>query len=82
MPSNKPKSRRKRRRKPKGEVWQGHHLRYPDKDGWEWIERVRRKEHFYLTRLSYFKGFSIGFRIAMLDMLKNKPHVDEPEMED
>jgi len=54
-------------------VWQNHHTHYLDKDGVDKTVTVTRAEHFYLTRIGYFKALSRGFRKAMKHILKTKP---------
>lgn len=53
------------------QIWQKHHIYYKP----EVLVPVTRAEHFYLTRLSFFKGFSKGFRKAIKTMLRDKPEV-------
>jgi hypothetical protein len=61
--------KKKRRKKPKKEVWQKHHITYDP----EWIEEVTRAEHFYITRLNRFNSLSWGSRVAILYILLTKP---------
>jgi hypothetical protein len=57
----------------KKDVWQRHHILYLDKDGVEKTVMVTRSEHFYLTRVNFFKELSAGFRQAMRYILRTKP---------
>lgn len=59
--------------------WQKHHIYYQDKDGKEWLVRVRRKEHFLITRLSYYKDLSLGAKKAIAMILFDKPTCEENE---
>jgi len=43
-------------------IIQKHHISYNP----EWIVKVRRAEHFYITRLNNFKTLSRGFLRALL----------------
>ena len=62
-------------KKSKKAVWQKHHILYLEKDGEEKTVMVTRAEHFYLTRVNYFKGLSKGFKSAMKHILKTKPEL-------
>jgi len=60
-------------------VMQNHHIVYPrlDHKQEEIIVRIRRAEHFYLTKLQRFKEFTPGFILALkylilLEEIKNE----------
>ena len=56
-------------KKIKPEVWQKHHICYEP----EVVVRVTRAEHFFITRLSWFKELSAGCKKAIKEVLKSKP---------
>lgn len=54
---------------PKKTVWQLHHVVYdPPK-----VVVCTRAEHYYLSRLNFFKSLSNGFREAMIELMASKP---------
>ena len=64
-----------RKRKPKKQVWQGHHITYkPEK-----IVRVTRGEHFVITQLQRFGSLSVGAKQAIRYEVNRKPIRDEGE---
>jgi hypothetical protein len=54
-------------------VKQRHHILYKEKDGKDWIVTIKRSEHFWITRLSWFKSLSKGAKTAIKHILKTKP---------
>jgi len=54
---------------PKKTIWQLHHVTYNP----ERVVICTRAEHYYLSRLNFFKSLSDGFREAMLALMANKP---------
>ena len=54
---------------PKKTIWQNHHVSYEP----EILAVVTRAEHFYLSRLNFFKSLSKGFRTAMIALMASKP---------
>ncbi len=62
------------KRQKRKEIWQTHHLRYEP----ELTVRVRRSEHFFITRLSWFKELSAGAKRAIRFILVNKPTKKTP----
>lgn len=42
-------------------VVQGHHISYDP----EWVVKMRKPEHFYITKLNRFKYVSKGFLVAL-----------------
>ena len=63
----------KKKKPVKKEIWQNHHTCYDP----ERTVRVRRSEHFYLTKLSRFSGFSLGMDLALIQLIADKPRVHE-----
>ena len=55
--------------KKKPEILQTHHLSYDPPI----TVPVRRKVHFYLTRLQWFKGFSMEEKVALIYLALEKP---------
>ena len=55
---------------PKKIVWQNHHIEYSPN---EILAVVTRSEHYYLSRLNFFKSLSRGFRVAMIALMAKKP---------
>ena len=54
---------------PKKTVWQNHHISHDP----EILAVVTRAEHYYLSRLNFFKSLSNGFRVAMQALMDSKP---------
>ncbi len=54
---------------PKKVIWQNHHISYDP----EILTVVTRSEHYYLSRLNFFKSLSRGFRVAMIALMGSKP---------
>ncbi len=50
-------------------VWQCHHVTYEP----ERVVICTRAEHFYLSRLNFFKSLSTGFREAIIALMDSKP---------
>ncbi len=55
---------------PKKVIWQNHHIKYLPN---EILAVVTRPEHYYLSRLNFFKSLSRGFRVAMIALMDSKP---------
>lgn len=78
MSEEKPKKPRKR--KPKKQVWQRHHITYPDgkrHPPQEWVVRIAKSEHWLLTQLQRFGSLSDGAVQAILYELSMKPRRTE-----
>lgn len=59
----------------KPDIWQNHHIsRDP-----EILAVVTRSEHYYLSRLNFFKSLSRGFRVAMQAIMDTKPVREKEE---
>jgi len=63
----------KKKAKKKRQIWQSHHLCYSP----ELLVRVRRKEHYWITRLQWFKEISPGAVRAIIWELEHKPRIYE-----
>jgi hypothetical protein len=50
-------------------VVQPHHLRYKEKDGYDWIEPVFKGEHWLISMLNYRKNISEGCLITLQDYI-------------
>jgi len=50
-------------------VWQVHHLSYPDGKHKGETVRIRKIEHWFLTRLSWMGAPSPGFKVALMQYL-------------
>ena len=44
----------------KGSGISGHHIKYKDKDGYDWVVYVTKGEHWCLSRLSWYTKKRIG----------------------
>ena len=38
----------------------GHHIKYKDRDGYDWVVYVTKGEHFCLSRLSWYTKKRVG----------------------
>ena len=62
-------------------VWQDHHISYQDRDGSEWMVKVRRSVHFIITRLGrYSRGFTMKEKAALHCAIEQLPTVREDEV--
>lgn len=53
--------------------WQTHHITYDP----EYTVRVRRSEHFYITKLARYRNLSAGAYEAIFYIISTKPLVHE-----
>ena len=67
------KTNKKTNKNSKKTIYQLHHISYEP----EVTVKVTRAEHFYLTRLGWFKSFTKGFREAVKVLLGSKPITKE-----
>lgn len=63
------KAKGSRKKKPCKTVVQPHHLRYLEKDGYDWIEPVFKGEHWIISMLNYRKNISEGCLITLQDYI-------------
>lgn len=65
-----------RKKQPRRQVVQRHHITYPDgrhAPPPEWVVPVTRGEHYAITQLQRFGSFTEGARAAILYLLATKP---------